>query len=179
MNTYNFLYYTIIITIIVFIILYLSPFTEEKILTRPLWHKPKNIIDYELDGKGTSQQILDIYTFSHISHGILFYYVLNNINIPLIKNNALVLAIILEIAFEIFENTPYTINKYRKRKEYENYKGDSIANIIGDVLFTIVGYYFAEKYLKSSFIFLVISELLLIPYNANLLHLSIGSLLLN
>ena len=45
-----------------------------KLMGRPLWHDPKKIIDFELDGKGTSQQILDIYSFSHITHGILFYF---------------------------------------------------------------------------------------------------------
>jgi hypothetical protein len=179
MKTYNILYYTTIIAVIIFIILYLLPFSEEKILSRPIWHNPKNIIDFELDGKGTSQQILDIYTFSHISHGIIFYHLLNNINIPLIKNNAIFIAILLEIAFEIFENTPSIINKYRNKKEFNNYKGDSIVNIIGDVLFSIVGYYFAEKYSKSSIIYLIITELLLIPYNASLLHLSINSLILS
>lgn len=163
------------ITLFILVILYISPITEEKIFNRPIWHSSKKLIDYELDGKGTNQQVLDIYSFSHISHGIFFYYVLNNI--PIIKKNSLLISLILEIGFEIFENTPYTINKYRQKAEYQNYKGDSIVNIIGDILCMILGYYFAEISFKYSLIFLIISEILLIPLNANLLHLSIGSLL--
>jgi hypothetical protein len=104
---------------------------------------------------------------------------LNNINIPLVKNNSFIIALMLEIAFEIFENTPYIINKYRKKKEFENYSGDSIVNIIGDTLSMILGYYFAQKSFKYSLVFLILSEILLIPLKANLLHLSIGSLILN
>ena len=48
---------------------------------RPLWHDPKKIINFELDGKGTSQQILDIYSFSHITHGILFYFLIKHLNL--------------------------------------------------------------------------------------------------
>lgn len=171
------LYLLAIICII--IILYISPITEEKLFTRPIWNNEKKLIDFDLDGKKTSQQPFDIYSFSHISHGILFYYMLNNINIPLVKNNSFIIALMLEIAFEIFENTPYIINKYRKKKEFENYSGDSIVNIIGDTLSMILGYYFAQKSFKYSLIFLILSEILLIPLKANLLHLSIGSLILN
>tara|TARA_B100000900_G_C20426801_1_gene653287 strand:- start:266 stop:796 length:531 start_codon:yes stop_codon:yes gene_type:complete len=176
MNINKELFY-IILSIL--LILYILPIKEQKILNRPIWHNPKKLIDYELDGNGTNQQLFDIYSFSHISHGILFYHFLNNINIPIVKKNSLLISLILEISFEIFENTPYTINKYRKKKEFENYNGDSIINIIGDILCTIIGYYLAQKSLKYSFIYLIISEILLIPLNANLLHLSIGSLILN
>lgn len=163
--------------IFIIIIIYISPLTEEKLFTRPIWNSEKKLIDFDLDGDKTSQQLLDIYSFSHISHGIIFYYILNNINISLVKNNSFIISLILEIAFEIFENTPYVINKYRKKKEYKNYSGDSIINIIGDTLSMIFGYYFAQKSFKYSFVFLILSEILLIPLKSNLLHLSIGSLL--
>ena len=43
--------------------------------------------------------------------------------------NGLYITIILEILWELFENTPYIINKYRKKKEFKNYKGDILSKI--------------------------------------------------
>ena len=129
----------------------------------------------ELDGKGTSQQIFDIYSFSHITHRILFYFLLKYLNYNTV--NGLYITIFLEILWEIFENTPFIINKYRQKKAYKNYKGDSIVNMIGDIIFTIVGYYFAYKSPKLSIIYLVVSEMLLTPLKANFLYLSFGSLI--
>ena len=174
----------IITTAIISILLtffYILPYhiSNRKILTRPIWHQPKKLIDFELDGPQTSQQVLDIYSLSHITHGILFYFLIQKINIPFFKKNGLYIAIVLELIWEIFENTPYIINKYRKKEEYKEYKGDSIANIIGDTLFMIFGYYLAHKSYKYALLYLIISEILLIPFKANFLHLSFGSLLKN
>ena len=146
-----------------------------EIFGRPLWHHPKKLINFELDGKGTSQQIFDIYSFSHITHGILFYFLLKYLNYNTI--NGLYITIILEILWEIFENTPYIINKYRKKKEFQNYKGDSIVNMIGDTIFTILGYYLSYKFEKIAILYIIISEIILIPCKANFLYLSIGSLI--
>ena len=145
-----------------------------KIFGRPLWHNPKKLINFELDGKGTSQQIFDIYSFSHITHGILFYFLLKYLNYNTI--NGLYITIILEILWEIFENTPYIINKYRQKKEYKYYEGDSIVNMMGDIVACIVGFYFAYKSPHYALVYLIVSEILLRPFKASLLQLSIGSL---
>jgi len=169
--------FSIIVTFL--LILYFIPIENQKIFTRPIWHQPKKNIDFELDGKGTSQQFIDIYSLSHITHGILFYFLIQKTNIPFFQKNGLYIAILLELIWEIFENTPYIINKYRKKEEYKEYKGDSIVNIIGDTLCMILGYYLAHKSSKYALLYLLISEILLIPFKANFLHLSFGSLLEN
>ena len=139
------------------------------LFNRPLWHNPPKLISFNLDGGDTSKQIFDIYTFSHITHGILFYFILKILNIkPL---TGLYITIIIETLWEIFENTDYIINKYRKT--YKLYKGDSIVNIIGDIILTIVGYIIAFKYPVISIIYIFISEIILFPYKASLLQLSI------
>ena len=119
-----------------------------------------------------SKNFFDIYSFSHISHGILFFLFFKYIKVHFLTG--LYLTIILEFLWEMFENTDFIICIYRK--DYGNYEGDSYINIIGDITFTIIGYLFASFTLYGSILFLITSEIVLIPYKANLLELSLGSL---
>ncbi len=138
-------------------------------LGRPIWYNPPKIISYKLDGDDSNKQLLDIYSFSHITHGILLYFLLKHLEINPI--NGLFITILLEIIWEIFENTEYIIKQYRKT--YKLYDGDSIVNMIGDVLLTIIGYYLAFCYPKMSILYVIIMEIVLLPYKASLLQLSI------
>ena len=120
-----------------------------------------------------SKNLFDIYSFSHISHGILFFIFFKYFKVNFWTG--LYLTIILEFLWEMFENTEFIICLYRK--DYGNYDGDSYLNITGDIITTIIGYLLASKTLYGYFLFLIISEILLIPYKANFLQLSVGSLL--
>ena len=134
-----------------------------------------HIIDFESNGENTSQKLIDRYSLSHIIHGILFYFIFENISFT--KKYSLVLTLVFEILWEWFENTPYIIKKYRANPEFKNYKGDSFLNIIGDVIFTLIGYFIANYSSRISIIIVIILELLLIPFEANFLKLGLGSLL--
>ena len=123
--------------------------------------------------KEYSKNLFDIYSFSHISHGILFYLLFKYLKINFLTG--LYLTIILEFLWEMFENTEFIICVYRK--DYEEYDGDSYLNITGDIIFTVIGYLLAAKTIYGSVLFLIISEIILIPYKANFLELSFGSLL--
>jgi hypothetical protein len=142
---------------------------------RPIWPKPRALIDYELDGPQTSLQPFDIYAFSHITHGVILYFILYYLKFEFIY--ILILGIILELSWEFFENTPFIINKYRSNKEFKNYTGDSIVNIIGDTLFTIIGIYLSHWSTTITIITIILLEFILYFYKANFIHLSIGSLL--
>mgnify|MGYP006149311219 FL=1 len=143
------------------------------IFGRPLWYNPPKLISYTLDGGDTSQQIFDIYSFSHITHGILFFFILQSLHIqPLM---GLCITIIVETLWEIIENTDYIINTYRKT--YKLYEGDSVVNMIGDVIFTIIGYILAYRYPVIAIIYSVLLEIVLYPYKASLLQLSVLRLL--
>lgn len=156
------------------LIFYFSP-SGAKLFGRPVWHDPKKIIDYELDGKGTSMQIFDIYTFSHITHGILLYFILKYIGYE--DTKIIYLAPIIEILWEWIENTPYIINKYRSKTEFQNYRGDSIVNILGDVIAEEIGMHLTCTSPTLGIMYIVISELILNLFNASFIHLSIGSLI--
>src|SRR5919204_444361 len=60
-----------------------------------------------------SQHITDWYTFSHIIHGIGFYLLLWLTARRLPARARFVMAVALEATWEVFENTPFVINRYR------------------------------------------------------------------
>lgn len=123
--------------------------------------------------RNDSKSLLDIYSFSHITHGILFYLFFSYLKIDFWRG--LFLTIIFEFMWEMFENTETIICLYRKK--YVDYEGDSELNILGDMFSTVVGYIFASKTIYGSVLYLIISEILLFSYKASFLELSFGSLL--
>ena len=57
----------------------------------------------------------------------------------------LVYAVGLEAAWEVFENTPFTINRYRKATISLDYYGDSVLNSMCDIVCCVVGFMLAWK----------------------------------
>lgn len=95
---------------------------------------------------GNSQHLSDWYTFSHIVHGFIFYGVLAWLmpNIPF--RLRILLALGVESAWEVSENTPMVIQHYREQALAVGYSGDSIINSVMDTLFMAVGFVAARKY---------------------------------
>ncbi|MBS0189977.1 MAG: DUF2585 family protein [Planctomycetes bacterium] len=99
-----------------------------------------------------SQHLVDWYTFSHVSHGLLFYVGLRTLSrwLPARWRNAFtpgwwfVAAILLETGWEILENTPLVIERYRAETASLNYTGDSIINSVGDILACAAGFAIAR-----------------------------------
>jgi hypothetical protein len=92
-----------------------------------------------------SQQLFDWYTFSHIVHGFLFYGALRlifpgRISVWL----ALLIAIGIEVGWEIVENTPWTIQAYRQQALAQGYVGDSVINSVFDTFSMIAGFTLAR-----------------------------------
>lgn len=92
-----------------------------------------------------SQQLADWYTFSHIIHGILFYWVLGKIFPKLSIVARALLALGVEVAWELIENTPWLIEHYRQQALAQGYTGDSILNSISDSLAMLLGFLAARK----------------------------------
>ena len=88
-----------------------------------------------------SQHISDWYTFSHIIHGFLFYGLLWLSARRLPVGWRFVLAVLLEATWEVFENTPFVINRYRAATIALDYYGDSILNSVADITAMMVGFY--------------------------------------
>jgi hypothetical protein len=96
-------------------------------------------------GSSTSQNFGDPYTFSHILHGVLFFWFLLVFRKELPIEWRLLIASIIEIGWEILENSPIIINRYRSATASFGYTGDSILNSTGDVIAAMLGFFLAYK----------------------------------
>ena len=94
-----------------------------------------------------SQHLSDWYTFSHIIHGFAFYFLFWLIGgrrgWPI--GLRLVLAVVLEAGWEILENTPLIINRYRAQTIALDYYGDSVINSLSDILAMVGGFVLAAR----------------------------------
>jgi len=92
-----------------------------------------------------SQQLADWYSFSHIIHGFIFFAVLRLIAPRLPLGVRLLLAMGVEIGWEITENSPAVIQHYRQQALAAGYMGDSILNSVSDVVMMSAGFLFASR----------------------------------
>ena len=92
-----------------------------------------------------SQRFADPYSFSHIVHGILFYAALWLVARKLPVRHRLLIALTLEAGWEMLENSPLIINRYREATISLGYVGDSVLNSMSDILMMTIGFLFAAR----------------------------------
>lgn len=92
-----------------------------------------------------SQQLADWYSFSHIIHGFIFFGILRLIAPRLPLGVRLLLAMGIEIGWEITENSPAVIQHYRQQALAAGYVGDSILNSVSDTVMMSAGFLFASR----------------------------------
>lgn len=92
-----------------------------------------------------SQQLADWYSFSHIIHGFVFFGILRLVAPRLPLGVRLLLAMGVEIGWEIAENSPAVIRHYRQQALAAGYVGDSILNSVSDTAMMSAGFLFASR----------------------------------
>ena len=122
----------------------------------------------------TSQQLLDPYSFTHVLHGFLFFWLIALLFRRMNSSWQISLALLLEGAWEVFENTRFVIDKYRTETAALGYTGDTIVNSFGDLMCALAGFLIARQLgLRRSLIVFALVEIFLILWIRDSLLLQI------
>lgn len=92
-----------------------------------------------------SQRVADAYAFSHLAHGIIFYGFLWLVARRLPVRTRYLIAVAIEAGWELLENSPIIINRYREATAALGYAGDSILNSASDLLMMSLGFLLAWR----------------------------------
>jgi len=92
-----------------------------------------------------SQRVVDWYSVSHVLHGILFYPLFRFLWPRRSMGVRFVGAVLLEAGWEVLENSPIIINRYREVTMALGYVGDSVLNSVSDVVMMMLGFLVALR----------------------------------
>jgi uncharacterized protein DUF2585 len=113
------------------------------------------------DSPETSQMLADWYSLSHVVHGLLFYAALWLVARRWPAQQRFLAALLIEAGWEVIENTPFIIDRYRETTAALGYSGDSVINSMSDILMMCVGFLAARKLpVRASVVLVVALELL-------------------
>lgn len=96
-------------------------------------------------GPTQSQMLADWYSPSHFIHGLLFYGLLARVAGKWPADRRFLTALSIESAWELFENTPFVIDRYREATMALGYTGDSMLNSLSDIGMMALGFLAARR----------------------------------
>ncbi len=110
-----------------------------------------------------SQHLVDPYSFTHVLHGVLEFWLIGLVfkKVPLAWR--LLIAVVIEASWEVAENSTFVIERYRAATISLDYFGDSIINSMADILCCATGFVIAYKlrFWKSLALFLATETILI------------------
>lgn len=140
---------------------------------RVIWCRLGDYLPWSFDiwSGHNSQHIVDPYSFTHVLHGVLEFWLIGLIFRKMPLAWRLVLAVFVESAWEIAENSSHVINRYRAETISLDYFGDSIINSMADITCCALGFYIAYKlkFWKSLALFLLTETILLLTIRDSLI----------
>lgn len=92
-----------------------------------------------------SQHLIDPYGLSHVCHGLVFWAVLRLVAPKWALGWKLVASVAVASGWEILENSPIIIERYRSATMSLDYMGDSVVNALGDLLCCMAGFLVAQR----------------------------------
>ena len=101
--------------------------------------------------------LADWYSLSHIVHGLLFYAALWLVARRWPVQSRFLAALLIEAAWEVTENTPFIIDRYRATTAAIGYTGDSVINSLSDMVMMALGFLLARKLPVWSAVLLVVA----------------------
>ncbi len=128
----------------------------------------------DVDSRHCSQHMFDAYSSSHMLHGVLFFAGLWLLRGKIRPGWRLWACVALEAAWEVLENSPLVIDRYRTMTIALGYTGDSMVNSVCDVASCVAGYWLASRVSwKWSVAFFVVVELVLLVWIRDSLALNV------
>lgn len=122
-----------------------------------------NPVSLPVASRHNSQHLFDPYSLSHVLHGVLFFGLFRLVAGRWLLGWRRVAATAIEVAWEMMENSPIIIDRYRAATVSLGYTGDSILNSLGDIASFIAGFYLARwlGLWRSAALFVTIELLML------------------
>ena len=140
---------------------------------RVWWCQAADLVPWSWDiwSMHNSQHLVDPYSFTHILHGVLEFWIIGLIfrRMPLAWR--LLIAVTVESSWEIAENSSYVIQRYREATISLDYFGDSIINSMSDIFCCATGFVIAYKlgFWRSLVLFIATETILIFWIHDSLL----------
>lgn len=148
---------------------------------RTVWCRCGSAVPWSWDvwSSHNSQHLADPYLFTHVLHGVAFFaglWLVAGARVPLVWRAAIAAAI--ESCWELLENSPVVIERYRATTMSLDYYGDSVLNSISDVGACLLGFWIASRVpWKVSLAFFFATEIVLLLWVRDSLLVNILQLL--
>jgi hypothetical protein len=126
---------------------------------------------WQVQSRHNSQHLIDPYAFTHVLHGVLLYGALYPLAGRLSESARWMAATLVEAGWEVLENTPMIIERYRATTISLDYYGDSIANSLFDIVACLIGYAITARlrWYSGVALFVIVETVLVLTIRDSLL----------